>query len=146
MTISEILGWIHAFAGYFAMYVTKYKLANSEIITRKELGSLHPQHRWISSNFAFLYFGWLIFDFVVFMGMGSSWNLTIYAAGSFFASIGLFLGVFAWRTGVCVVPSRSLRLRFVVGDDAFRAGRFQTIWSLIVIGIAIADSVLRAFL
>jgi hypothetical protein len=67
----------------------------------------------------------------------------IYGFGNLCASIGLFLGLFALKTGVSAVPNRNtFYIRFVVGETAYRTGRLQTIWSLSVFVLALVWNVI----
>lgn len=63
--------------------------------------------------------------------------------GALFASIGLFIGLFAVITGISILPMRSPWILSVVGDEVERAGRFQIAWSVGVIVIAFMIEALR---
>jgi len=80
--------------------------------------------------------------YFVFMKVLPSINIISFLAG-LFASIGLFIGLFAITTGVSILPMRSPWVIFVVGEDAEKAGRFQVTWSASVLIVAIAIEVLR---
>ncbi len=118
------------------MYVSQFHLKRAEKYTAYELGDVNPKYRWVQRDFIPLYIGWMILVVTVFSLIGSRWEFGPYAAGSFFACIGLFLGAFAWKTGICMVPRSGLKTLFVVGDVAYRAGILQTIWSIAVIVLA----------
>lgn len=121
--------------GYIAMYLPSFQLAKSDKLTGKELSEKYPEHAWIKSNFLILYLLWtLIFGFI-FYKLTSQINF-VSLIGWFFACIGIFIGSFAFLTGVCYFPTRSPWLRFVVGDHARNAGRTQVLWSLGVIIVA----------
>jgi len=118
------------------MYVSQFHLKNAEKHTAYELTEVNPKYKWVQRDFIPLSVGWMILVVTVFSFIGSRWEFGPYAFGSFFACIGLFYGGFAWKTGICVVPKRSLNTFFVIGDDAYRAGILQTIWSITVIVLA----------
>jgi len=119
-----------------AMYASQFHLKKSEKFTAYGLRKSNPKYKWIQKYFMLLYGGWIVLLFAVFFSIASNWGFGPYAGGGFFACIGLFLGVFALKTGVCFVPTRGLKTLFVVGDDAYRAGILQTIWSITVIVLA----------
>ena len=118
--------------GYIAMYLPSFQLAKSEKLSGKELSEKYPEHEWIRSSFLILYLLWILFFGIIFYNLSSQINI-VYLMGWFFSSTGIFIGSFAFFTGVCYFPTRSPWLRFVVGDDARKAGRIQIIWSLGVI-------------
>ena len=95
--------------------------------------------RW---GYLFLYLSWIVLVYV-FLTQVLSWiNMASFLA-TIFASIGLFIGLFAVITGVSILPTRSLRIIFVVGDETESAGRFQIAWSGGVILLAIVIEILR---
>jgi len=136
MTATQIPVLLHLFFGIMAMYVSRFHLKKSEKFTADGLRKANPKYKWIQKYFMLLYNGWVVLLFAVFFSIASSWVFEPYAVGAFFACIGLFLGVFALKTGVCFVPKKGLETLFVVGDDAYRAGILQTIWSITVIVLA----------
>ena len=137
MTARELIIVIHAGLGFIGMYISWVYLIKSEKLRVKELREMYPNFGWMRLGLTVLHFGWIILVIMLLLR-----NPIAYFVGVFCASIGLFYGALAWKTGVCVVPGVS-RVLFVVGDNARRAGRLQTIWSLVVIGIAVVDSVVR---
>jgi hypothetical protein len=134
MTASEIFAWIHLILGIAAMYISMVYLTRSEKFTAKELGEVYPKHKTILRRFLPLYLGWMVLAFIIFPAIS---GYAVYSLGNLFASIGLFLGLYALKTGVCAVPSsNTYRIQFAVGEVAYRAGRLQTIWSLAVLALA----------
>lgn len=136
MTLSQIPVLIHTFFGFMAMYASQFHLKKAEKLTAYELAEVDPKYKWVQRDFIPLYIGWIILVVAVSSLIGSYWEFGPYAYGAFLACIGLFLGVFAWKTGICMVPRSGLKTLFVIGDDAYRAGILQTIWSITVIVLA----------
>jgi hypothetical protein len=132
----QVAVWAHTFLGLMAMYVSQFHLKKAKKLTAYELAEVDPKYKWVQRDFIPLYIGWMILLIAVFSLIGSRWEFGPYVVGSFFACIGLFSGAFAWKTGICVVPKRSLNTFFVIGDDAYRAGILQTVWSITVIVLA----------
>ena len=145
MTASEIFVWIHLVLGIVAMYISLVHLRKSEKFTAKELGEVYPKHRSILRRFLPLYLGWIVLAVFVFPSIFLGWVEDVLCAlGNIFASIGLFLGLYALKTGVCAMPSsHTVPLQFAVGEAAYRAGRLQTIWSLAVLALPFLWNVVR---
>lgn len=144
-TMDKILlfaGFLLIILGGIAMYTPWIQLRNSQRLTGKELSKQYPEHKWMRWGFVSLYLSWIVIVYFIFIKVLSSIN-TISFLAVFFASIGLFIGLFAVITGVSILPMRAPRIIFVVGEDAERAGRFQVAWSASVLMIAIAIEVIR---
>ena len=118
------------------------QLKNSKRLTGKELSKEYPEHKWMRWGFIILYLSWIVIVYFFFIKVFQSINVVSFIT-AIFASIGLFIGLFAVLTGVSILPTRAPWVIFVVGDDAKRAGRFQVAWSFGVIVLAIAIEILR---
>jgi len=144
MDTMTLLDWTIILLGGVAMYTPRFQLAKSKRLTGKELSKTHPEYGWVKWRFIILYTSWIVLlavaFFHVFINSGVQTSCVL---GGLYASIGLFIGSFAIVTGVCYIPMRTLRLLFVVGDEARRAGRFQVVWSLTVIVVACVMAALR---
>jgi hypothetical protein len=140
--ILPIIGFITIFLGGFAMYTPWIQLRHSERFTGKELIQKYPEHKWMRWGFMGMYLGWIIAMFLFFYKVLTWLNMASFLA-ALFASIGLFIGGFAAITGVSILPVRSPRILYVVGDDAEDAGRFQVAWSVGVIVVAMVLEILR---
>ncbi len=142
MSTFEIVELFLLFAlGYIAMYLPSFRLAKREKLTGKELSEKYPEHAWMRSGFLILYLLWIVIIVSACYFLFSELRF-VYVVGWIFASIGIFIGSFAVLTGVCYFPSRSLWMRYVVGDEAREAGRIQLLWSLGVIIVTSAIAVL----
>ena len=135
-------GFLLVIVGGLAMYTPWIQLRASQRLTGKELSKQYPEHKWMRWGFITLYLSWIVIVYFVFMKVLPSINIISFLAG-LFASIGLFIGLFAITTGVSILPMRSPWVIFVVGEDAEKAGRFQVTWSASVLIVAIAIEVLR---
>jgi hypothetical protein len=130
--------------GVAAMYTPRFQLAKSEKLTGRELGKTYPKYQWMRWGFIILYTTWIVLVFTLFFSiLASSWVQSPCVLGGLFASIGLFIGSFAMITRVCLVPTRAPRLLYVVGDEAFRAGRFQVLWSVAIIVVCTVASLIE---
>jgi hypothetical protein len=131
--------------GGIAMYTPWIQLKSEDGLTGRELGEKYPRYGWIRRGFVTLYLSWVaIVFFFFYKALSLSWLNSISVFGGVFASIGLFIGLFAVVTGVSLLPMRSPKFLYVVGDDAQRAGRFQVVWSFCVIVIASVMEILRS--
>ena len=122
--------------GVVAMYTPRFQLAKSKKLGEWELGRTYPEYQWVRRGFISLYVCWLLLVLIAFLSILPITGSRVQSScviGGLLASIGLFLGSFAMLTKVCLVPMRIPRLLFVVGDTAYRAGRFQVVWSVMVI-------------
>ena len=82
-----------------------------------------------------LYLSWIVLVSLVLVKILPSILTTSLIAG-LFASIGLYLGLFAVITGVGALPTRGPGTMFVVGEEAQSAGRLQVFWSVsVMVGI-----------
>lgn len=128
--------------GVIAMYSPRFQLKMSKSLTGKELSRKYPEHGWMRWGFIVLYIAWIVLMFM-FCSKVLYWVAAISFIGYLFASIGLFYGLFAIITGVCILPMHVPWLLYVVGDDARKAGRFQVFLSLSVVIVVSAIEVLR---
>jgi len=124
------------------MYMPWIQLKDSKTLSGKELSKKYPEHKWMRWGFIGMYLGYIVIIFIFFVKVLHWVNIASFFGG-FFASIGLFIGLFAVLTGVSILPLRSPWLFYVVGDEAGKAGRIQVICSLVVIFIAFALEILR---
>ncbi|MBL8090797.1 MAG: hypothetical protein JNJ43_10740 [Anaerolineales bacterium] len=131
-----ILGFASMILGVFAMYTPWIHLKHSKRLTGKELGKKYPQHKWMRWGYIILYLGWFGIVYFLFTKVLLSINIFSSISG-LFATIGLFMGLFAFITGVNILPTRLPIITFVIGNEAKVAGRFQTIWSTSVLILAI---------
>ena len=121
--------------GGVAMYVPWIILRNSHRLSGNELSRQYPQHRWMRRGFLMLYLSWIVLVSLVLVKILPSILATSLIAG-LFASIGLYLGLFAVITGVGALPTRGPGTMFVVGEEAQSAGRLQVFWSVsVMVGI-----------
>ena len=122
--------------GGIAMYTPWIHLRRKDSITGKELSKKYPQHRWMRWGYITLYLLWVTIVFFLFYeALQNSWIKSVSFIGGVFASIGLFMGLFAVITGVAILPMRIPWILYVVGDKAKKTGRFQVVWSIGVIMI-----------
>ena len=123
------------FLGVFSMYSSNIFLRKSEKIPGRELKEKKPEYSWVRFGFLIPY---LIFVAIIFALLQIVMNAlsVLLLSGAAFACIGLFYGVFTLISGVCPVPLSAPVLFFVFGDDAKRAGIFQSIWSIAVLLLA----------
>ena len=135
--ILPLIGYLIFILGGIAMYTPWFQLKNSKRLTGKELGKQFPEHEWMRWGFAILYLSWIAIVCFFFIRVFPSIHAFSFLAG-IFASIGLFIGLFAVITGVSLLPTRAPRVIFVVGAEAERAGRFQVAWSVCVLILAMA--------
>lgn len=137
MQAISLRDWIIIALGVVAMYTPWLQLARSKKLTGKELSKTYPKLQWVRWGFIILYLSWIALVSIIFFTLLTKSEVSSPCVfGGWFASIGLFIGSFAMLTRVCIFPTPSLWLLFVVGDEAYRAGRFQVIWSLITIFIS----------
>jgi hypothetical protein len=136
MIIMNVINLIIILFGVASMYTSWIQISRSERLSGKELSIKYPEHGWMRWGFIIIYISWVLLMFILFFYILDHYE-NVYIFGGLFASIGLFDGVFALVTGVCLLPTRIPWLQFVVGDDARRAGRFQVVWSLIVFLISV---------
>ncbi len=138
----SIISYIIIFLGAATMYLPSSQLKDSKRLSGKELSKKYPEHKWMRWGFISMYLGWIAAALFFFYKV-----LPLVYAASFlsalFASIGLYIGLFAIITGVSILPMRSPRILYVVGDEARKAGRFQVTCSLVVIFITFAVEAFR---
>jgi len=141
MNTPPILEFAVILLGGIAMYTPWIHLKRKDSITGKELSKRYPQHGWMRWGYITLYLLWTAIVFFLFYGaLMLSWMKSISMVGGVFASIGLFMGLFAVITGVAVLPMRIPWILYVVGDNAKKSGRFQVVWS---IGVLLFASVME---
>jgi len=143
MNINIVLNMAIVFLGITSMYTPWFQLRREDSVSGKELSKKYPQHAWMRWGFIILYLLWIAIVFLLLrQSISLAWMKSVASFGGFFASIGLFIGLFAVITGVSILPMRVPWILYVVGDDAQRAGRFQVTWSLGVILLAIVMEIL----
>ena len=144
MNGKTLLDTIIVLLGIVAMYTPWLQLAKSERLTGSELDKKYPEYAGISSKFTMLYIGWVIILFGIFFYILLNVRAQLISVLSgLYASMGLFIGLFAVTTHVCPAPTTVPWLQYAVGEKAKQAGWFQVAWSLSVIIIAITIAVLR---
>jgi len=137
MNIKQIFEFATILLGGIAMYTPWIHLKRKDSITGKELSKKYPQHGWMRWGYITLYLLWIsIVFFLFYEALMLSWMKSVSLVGGVFASIGLFMGLFALITGVAILPMRIPWLLYVAGDNAKKSGRFQVVWSIGVILIA----------
>jgi len=135
--------------GIISMYSPWFQLSKSKRVKGKELSQQYPEYAWIRWGFpiSLLAFEALI-TFIFYIIFAEKFinyqERLIYPITLLFTSVGLFIGLFAVITSVCLLPLRQPLFFYVVGDEAQNAGRFQVRWSLMVMIISIALIVFRA--
>ena len=144
MNIAPIFEMIIVFLGGVAMYTPWLHLKRKDSLTGKELSKKYPQHGWMRWGYVTLYFLWTAIVLFLFYEALKIYSIkSVSLLGGLFASIGLFMGLFAVITGVTILPMRIPWILYVVGDSVKKAGRFQVAWSIGVILMAIVMELLH---